>query len=280
MAASKGDLSVLPGSSALMLLLLLSIAGAVSCGGSSPSTPSTSQSSNPTTPPTPAAVAGNWQATAPNSIAFVLSQNGTALTGLVSGTVCGLTVLQGTVTGNNVTLTAGNGALSINASVVTATNGSFTGETLSGTLICGVSTSPFSANLFELTGRWSGTFTFANALNNITAVFNLAQNPVPGGFPTVTGAASMSAVYGGSLGDPCLLSAGSQITGSVVGSALQFTLSGTSGIMSFQGTIGGNVTTVQGTVSVITGYGAGLSYNAPCGAGGGNFVDYGLGPVP
>jgi hypothetical protein len=255
-----------------LVVVSLCVSGvAVSCGsgGSSP-TPATNQSSNLTTPPTPANVAGNWQATAPNSIAFVLSQNGTALTGLVSGSVCGLTVLQGSVAGRN-------GALAINATVVTATNGSFTGETLSGTLTCGVSTSPFSANLFEVTGRWMGTFIFANELNNISAVFNLAQNAVPGGFPAVTGTASMSPVYGGSLGDPCLLSFGSQITGSIAGSSIQFTLGGTA---NFQGTISGNGTTLQGTVSVITDYGAGLSYNAPCGAGGGNFVDYGLGPVP
>jgi hypothetical protein len=103
-------------------------------------------------------------------------------------------------------------------------------------------------------------------------VFNLVQNPAPGGFPTITGNANMSAVYGGSLGDPCLLGAGSQITGSIVGSAMQLNVGG----LMFQGTISGGVTAVQGTVSVITSYGAAL--NSACGGTG--FVDYGLGPVP
>lgn len=110
--------------------------------------------------------------------------------------------LQGTATGTGVVL-SGSG-ISITATVFFAS----TGQTLSGTITCGVITIQFTAtNIGDLTGQWSGTFTAISPIDGAqTAVgVNLIESLLPNNFPSLTGTVSFAKL---GATESCLAAAG------------------------------------------------------------------------
>lgn len=185
------------------LLVVLSVALAAGCNGTVRVGGVISPSQGPSGT---ASLAGTWAMTSPSSIGLEIFQNGTALTVLFSGSPCGGVMspimLQGTVTGNGVTFSASGITI-----IATVFFGS-TGQTLSGTITCGVLTIQFTAtNIGDLTGQWSGTFTAISPIDGAqTSVgANLIESLLPNNFPSLTGTVSFAKL---GATESCLAAAG------------------------------------------------------------------------
>jgi hypothetical protein len=162
-------------------------------------------------------------------------QSGSSLTVLFNGSPCSGIIspitLQGTVTGNGVTL-SGSGI-----TIIAIVSFGATGQTLSGTITCGVITIQFTAtSIGDLIGQWNGTFTALGSKNDgvqTSVVVNLVEHLSPDNFPSLTGSVSFGkvgstesclAVAGGGpitrgaiLGTGVFIQATSTVNGSTVG---------------------------------------------------------------
>jgi hypothetical protein len=238
-----------------LLLVLLSVALAAGCNGtvSVGGVVSPSQGSSANT-----SLSGNWAMTSPSSIGLEIFQNGTALTVLFNGSPCSGVMspitLQGTVTGTGVAL-SGSG-ISISATVFIGS----TGQTLSGTITCGVITIQFTAtNIGDLTGQWSGTFTATSPIDGAqTAVgASLVESLLPNNFPSLTG--TVSFVKLGAM-ESCLAAAGG-------GPITRGSILGTGMFIQATSTVNGQTVTIIGTADP-TGHLINVtSYSVGCGTG-------------
>lgn len=193
--------------------------GGVTIGG----TLSSSQGPSATT-----SLSGNWEMTSPSSAGLEIFQNSSSLTVLLSGSPCSGVmspiILEGTVTGNRVTLSASG--ITITATVSFET----TGQTLSGTITCGVGTISFTAtNIASVTGQWSGTFTALGSTNSgvqTSVGVNLVESLSPDNFPSLTGTVSFHKL---GATESCLAAAGGgPITrGAILGTGVLIQATGT-----------------------------------------------------
>jgi hypothetical protein len=238
-----------------LLLVVLSVALAAGCNGtvSVGGVVSPSQAQFGT-----ASVAGNWAMTLPSSIGLEIFQNGTALTVLFNGSPCGGVMspitLQGTVTGTGVAL-SGSGI-----SIIAVVSLGGAGQTLSGTLTCGVLVISFTAtNIANVTGQWNGTFTAtgANAGAETAVGANLIETLNPGNFPSLTGTVSFTKL---GATESCLAAAGG-------GPISRGAILGTGVFIQATSTVNGQTLTINGSVDPTGHLISVSSYSVGCGTG-------------
>jgi hypothetical protein len=162
--------------------------------------------------------------------------------------------LQGIIGANGVSL-SGSGI-----SIVAIVSFGSAGQTLSGTMTCGVTTISFAAtNIGNVTGQWSGTFTAisANAGAQTAVGANLVETLSPNNFPTLTGTVSF-AKLGATVS--CLAAAGG-------GPITRGEIRGTSLFIQATSTMNGQTVTINGSVDPTGHFMNVTSYSVGCGTG-------------